>query len=49
MKQRFGAKRAGFCMRLMLWIAANRKKEDTARLSKIGEIFRPSGMTIVEL
>jgi hypothetical protein len=28
MKQPFGAQLAGFYMRLMFWIGANRKKED---------------------
>jgi hypothetical protein len=41
MKQLFGAKPAEFCMHSMLWIAANRKKEDTFPMSIIGETCRP--------
>jgi hypothetical protein len=48
MKQPFGAKRAGFYMPSMLWIAANHKKEDAAPVLMIGETCRPPGMTIVE-
>jgi hypothetical protein len=33
MKRPFGAKPAGFYMRSMRWIAANRKKEDAAPVS----------------
>ena len=48
MKQPFGVKPAGFSMRSMLWIAGNRKKEDAAPESIIGENCRPPRMTIVE-
>ena len=48
MKQPFGAKPAGFCMRSMRWIAVNRKKEDAASASMIGETCRRPSAAIVE-
>jgi hypothetical protein len=48
MKQPFGAKPAGFCMRSMRWIAVNRKKEDAASASMIGETCRRPSTAIVE-
>jgi len=48
MKQPFGAKPAGFYMRSMLWIAANRKKEDAAPVSMIGRNCRPPRIAAVE-
>ena len=48
MKQRFGAKPAGFCVRLMRWIAVSRKKEDAASASMIGEACRRPRTAIVE-
>ena len=48
MKQPFGAKPAGFSTRSMLWIAANRKKEDAAPVSMTARSADPPRMMIVE-
>ena len=48
MKQPFGAKPVEFYMRSMFWVAANRKKEDAAPVSMIGENCRSPQIALVE-
>src|SRR6516164_4775500 len=48
MKLSFGVKPSRYYMRSMFWIGANRKKEDAAPVSMIGENCRSRRMAIIE-